>query len=78
MDSFVGDVLTYCVEFDEHLVALENAFNRILKSRLTVKPFKCFFSFNSIDFVGHRVGNDKISTFDDQIEKVKNAPLPEK
>ena len=76
-DSFVGDVLTYSVEFDEHLVILKNVFDRILKARLTVKPSKCFFGFNSIDFVGHRVGNDEISTFDEKIEKVTNAPLPE-
>ena len=77
VDSFVDDVLTYSVEFDEHLVVLESVFDRILKAGLTVKPSKCFLGFNSIDFVGHRVGNDEISTLDDKIEKVKNAPLPE-
>ena len=59
VDSFVNDILTYFVEFDQHLVVLENVFDRILKVGWTVKPSKRFFGFNSIDVVCHRLGNDK-------------------
>ena len=59
VDSFVDDVLAHTKDWGEHMAVLEQVFQRIRGARLTVKPSKCSFGYEKIDFVGHEVSQPK-------------------
>ena len=76
VDSYVDDIIIHTQTWDQHIVTLRAVFDRLRNAGITVKPSKCCIGFHSVDFVGHHVGDEKIQTQNDKIEKVKNAPIP--
>ena len=56
VDNYVDDVLVHTETWEEHIAALRALFVRVREYGLTVKPSKCFMAFESIDFVGHKIG----------------------
>ena len=76
VDSYVDDIIIHTQTWDQHIVTLRAVFDRLRNAGITVKPSKCCIGFHSVDFVGHHVGDGKIQTQNDKIEKVKNAPIP--
>ena len=77
VDSFVDDVLVHTANWEEHLVVLGQAFHRIRDAHLTVKPSKCAFGYDTIDFVGHRVGQSVLQALPDKVEKILKVEVPQ-
>ena len=49
----------------------------ILKeANLAAIPSKCYFGFNSIDFLGHQVGQGSISTNPELLRKIQDSERP--
>ena len=55
---------------------LEELLRRLRKAGLTVKPSKCVFGAESVEFLGHCIGRDWITINEDNLEKIRTAPRP--
>lgn len=75
-DNFVDDVISFTDDWMNHLQELKQLFLRVRKSGLTVKPSKCYFGYNSLDYVGHNVGQGCLRTLVDKVKQIVNAPVP--
>ena len=51
-------------------------FSRLVQAGLTIRPTKCLFGVNSVDFLGHRFEQGMIGLHQDNVEKIKDAPGP--
>lgn len=76
-DSFIDDILVHTESWDDHIIALRGLLERLRSGKLSAKPSKCFVGFNSLDFLGHSIGNGVLCPNNDKLEAIKNAPRPE-
>ena len=76
VDSSVDDVLAYTLSWEEHLQVLRRIFLRIREARLTVKPSKCSFGYETVDFVGHTVGRATMRALPGKVEQILNVDVP--
>ena len=49
------DIVVYSKNFKEHIVHLEQVFERLVNANLCLKPSKCHFAKDEIAFLGHLV-----------------------
>ena len=75
-DNFVDDVISFTDVRLNHFQELQQLFLRLRKAGLTVKPSKCYFGYNSLDYVGHKVGQGCLRTMEDKVKQIANAPVP--
>ena len=60
-DAYIDDVeIDTSSSFSQHLVELKQVLQRLRECRLNARPSKCKIAMSSVDFVGHKVGGDKI------------------
>lgn len=76
VENFIDDIIVYNMEFDQHLVVLKELFTRLRNANLTAKPSKCFIAFESVDCLGHVVGNNKLALDKSKVEAIRDAPNP--
>ena len=76
VDSYVDDILVHTSTWEEYLSILHQLFDRIKLSGLTLKPTKCYIGEKSVGFIGHDVKQNFLSTQQDKVVKVLNAPIP--
>ena len=75
-DNFVDDVISFTDGWLSHMQELRQLFTRVRQAGLTVKPSKCYFGYDSLDYVGHKVGQGCLYTMEDKLQKIVNAPVP--
>ena len=61
---------------EEHLKRLEAVFQKLCAAGLKLKPSKCFFFKEEIEYLGHVVSGKGISTNPKKIEAVSKWPTP--
>lgn len=74
--NYIDDIMIHTKDWDEHLQTLEIVFLRLKEAGLTVKPSKCEFGFQHIEFVGHIIGHGKIEVSESNARKVSEARRP--
>ena len=55
---------------------LRTVLTRIWTANLTVKPSKCYFAHQSVQFMGHSIQVGLIKTQDDKVIKIQDAKVP--
>ena len=55
VDFYWDDILVHTRTWEEHIRALRELFSRLVQAGLTIRPTKCLFGVNSVDFLGHRL-----------------------
>uniref|UniRef100_A0A672FZX6 Gypsy retrotransposon integrase-like protein 1 n=1 Tax=Salarias fasciatus TaxID=181472 RepID=A0A672FZX6_SALFA len=73
---YLDDLLVFSPSFQEHLVRLETVLQRLRETGLKVKMEKCHFLQPRVQFLGHQVSAQGISTDPEKIEAVKQWPTP--
>ena len=58
----IDDIVIYRDSWEEHLRTLKELFGRLERARITVRPTKCLLGANRIEFLGHQIGGDTITT----------------
>ena len=58
--SFIDDTLIFHKDWKSHVETVELVLARLREANLGVRPKKCAVAFNSVEFLGHIVGNDQI------------------
>ena len=76
VDFYWHDILVHTRTWEEHIRALRELFSRLVQAGLTIRPTKCLFGVNSVDFLGHRLEQGVIGLHQNNVEKVKDAQRP--
>ena len=74
--SYIDDLIIHTNDWQAHLQVLEELLQRLRKVGLTVKPSKCVFGAESVEFLGHYIGRDWITINEDNLEKICTARRP--
>ena len=73
---YLDDIIIFSDTKEEHLKRLEAVFQRLCAAGLKLKPSKCFFFREEIEYLGHVVSGKGISTNPKKIEAVSKWPTP--
>ena len=76
VDSYIDDLLIHTLRWEGYLDALRFLLQRLCEARLTAKIRKSMFSFDQVDYGGHKVGHSQVCMYDDDIAKIKQLEKP--
>jgi len=76
LDNFLDDALAHTRDWDQHLHTLRDFLTRIKDANLTLRPSKCSVGYNSVDFLGHKIGASSMQPKSDTVKKILEAPRP--
>lgn len=76
VDNFLDDVLIATHTWNGHMAVLEELFERLRKANLTARPTKCSIGWESIDCLGHVLGENRLKPHPSKVKAVLNAPRP--
>ena len=74
---YLDDIIIFSKTVEEHLERLTQFLERLRKANLKLKPSKCQLFRKSVNFLGHIVAEEGISTDPDKTSKIKEWPTPE-
>jgi hypothetical protein len=73
---YLDDINIYSKTFEEHLAKLQEVLKRLRAAGLKLGPDKCYFLKRQIEFLGHVISKEGISTDPAKVDKVQNFPRP--
>ena len=73
---YLDDIIIFSDTKEEHLKRLEAVFQKLAAAGLKLKPSKCFFFREEIEYLGHVVSGKGIATNPKKIEAVTKWPTP--
>lgn len=74
---YLDDVAVFSDTWEDHLKHLTVVLDKINKANLKIKPSKCKFAQNNVQYLGHVVGNGSRSPAEAKVECVKKFPTPQ-
>ena len=73
---YIDDVLVFSRTMKEHLIHLQAVIKRIIKAGLKLKPAKCHFARQEVEYLGHLVTPEGLKTNKRLVEAIKEFPSP--
>ena len=73
---YLDDIIVYAQTKTELYERLAHVFDRFRTANLRLKPKKCSFLCERVEFLGHVVSKEGVQCSDAHIEAVKNWPEP--
>ena len=73
---YLDDIVVFSKTFDDQLERLDAVLSRLQEAGLKLKPSKCEFFKTEIQYLGHIVSREGISTVPGKVEAVKKWPIP--
>ena len=73
---YIDDILVFSPNLDTHLQHLQEVFQRLRQANLTLKPSKCEFGVNQVQFLGHVLSENGVAVDPRNTDKVQNFPVP--
>ena len=73
---YLDDIIIVGRTFEEHLQNLQAVLIRLREAGLKLKPQKCALCLPQVEFLGHVVSAQGVSTDPRKTEKVRNWPIP--
>ena len=73
---YLDDIIIFSDTKEKHIKGLEAVFQKLMAAGLKLKPTKCFFFRDEIEYLGHVVSGKGISTNPKKIEAVTKWPTP--
>ena len=73
---YIDDIIVFGSTFEEELDRLEMVFDRLRKAGLKLKAKKCILFAAEVEFLGHTISENGVSTDTKKIECIKNWPVP--
>ena len=74
--AYIDDVVVYTQTWEEHLKVLELTLQALAKHGFKIKLKKCHFGGATLNFLGYRVGNGKMSVQEAKIKAVQQYVRP--
>ena len=73
---YLDDIIVFSQTPEEHLVRLQAVFDKLKAAGLKLKPSKCELFKKQINYLGHVVGQEGVTTDPDKIKAVTEWPRP--
>jgi len=73
---FIDDILIYSKTYKEHLQHVQLVFDLLRQHQFKVRLSKCSFAKNQLNYLGHVLSDQGVSTDPSKISDVKNWPTP--
>ena len=73
---YIDDIISYSTNFEEGLDRLGVVFQKLKEAGLTLKSKKCILFQRKVQFLGHVVSEEGISTDPEKISAIKEWPVP--
>lgn len=73
---YIDDILIYSRTLEEHLSHLKAVMSRLIKAGLKLKPSKCLFIREEVNYLGHVITPQGLQVSDQHVQAVKNFPKP--
>ena len=73
---YLDDIIIFSDTQEEHLKRLEAVFQKLSAAGLKLKPSKCFFFREEIEYLGHVVSGKGVATNPKKVEAVTKWPTP--
>ena len=73
---YLGDIIVFSQTSEEHLRRLKAVFNKLRAAGLKLKPSKCDLFKQQINYLGHVVSKEGVSTDPEKIKPVTEWPQP--
>ena len=74
---YIDDVLIFSRTLEEHLQHLRLVLERLKKAGLKLKPSKCHFLRESVEYLGHLITPEGLKPNPKQVKAVVEFPVPE-
>ena len=74
---YLDDIIVFSDNPKDHIERLEAVFKKLASAGLKLKPSKCFFFKEEIDYLGHLVSGKGVATSPKKIEAVTKWPVPQ-
>ena len=74
---YLDDIIVFSDNPKDHIERLEAVFKKLASAGLKLKPSKCFFFEEEIDYLGHLVSGKGVATSPKKIETVTKWPVPQ-
>ena len=74
---YLDDIIVFSDNPKDHIMRLEAVFKKLAAAGLKLKPSKCFFFKEEIDYLGHLVSGKGVATCPKMIETVTKWPVPQ-
>lgn len=73
---YLDDILVYSETFQDHLNHLAAVISRLRNAGLKLKPIKCHFLCQKVEYLGHLITPNDISPNPARIRTVQDFPVP--
>ena len=73
---YLDDIIILGKDFNDHFSNIQSVFQRIRDAGLKLKPTKCMFFQEKVDYLGHIVSRSGVSVDPTKVDKIKNWPMP--
>jgi hypothetical protein len=74
--AYLDDILIFSRSFSDHVVALQDVFNRLRKANLKLKISKCSFLQKQLKFLGHIITPDGIKVCPEKVKCIHEMERP--
>ena len=74
--NYLDDIIIYTNTFEEHLQLLDKVFTLLAEYGIKLRPKKCHFAQESVQYLGHVVSLNEVRPSPEKIEAIKSFPVP--
>lgn len=74
--AYLDDIVIFSKTLDEHIVHLEQVFEKLRLAGLKVKPKKCSIAHRRLQYLGHIVDSAGVRPDPANVEALSNYPMP--
>ena len=74
--TYLDDVLIFSLSFEEHLIHLRRVLDRLIEVSLKLKPAKCHFICQTVEYLGHIITLEEIPPHSQKLAAVRDYPVP--
>ena len=74
--NYMDDLITFSDTFSNHLIALQDCFDRLRKAGLKLRLSKCQFVKSQVNYLGHTISAEGVTPDMSKIEAIKQIPRP--
>jgi hypothetical protein len=73
---YIDDIVIFSRTFKDHLIHIHTVLKAVAKSGITLSPNKCFFGYQSLKLLGHKVSRLGISTHKEKVDAIIQLDEP--
>ena len=74
---YLDDIIVFSRTFENHMERLKEVLDRLVAAEILLKPSKCSFAVDQVEYLGHIVSAEGIKPDPKKLDKLRNFPVPE-